>query len=154
MNPHFAELVDSLEPQFQELMAMGPVRWADMPPRIPRCGIYLFSEQGEHLYVGRTSNLRNRLRGHCAPSSSHYSAALATRLARETTGAITASYGRSDARRQLPDPVFEPAFAASRVRVSQMELRYVREDDPVRQAMLEIYVATALQTRYNDFRTR
>ena len=34
-----------------------------------------------------------------------------------------------------------------------MEIRFVEETDPVRQALLEIYVATVLETPYNDFDT-
>ena len=34
-----------------------------------------------------------------------------------------------------------------------MELRYVEEADPLRQTLLEIYVAVALKTPYNDFDT-
>jgi hypothetical protein len=34
-----------------------------------------------------------------------------------------------------------------------MDIRNVDEDDPVSQALLEIYVATALGTPYNDFDT-
>ena len=32
-----------------------------------------------------------------------------------------------------------------------MKIRFVEETDPVRQALLEIYVATVLETPYNDF---
>jgi hypothetical protein len=32
-----------------------------------------------------------------------------------------------------------------------MNLRFVEENDPVRQALLEIYVAVTLNTPYNDF---
>ena len=35
-----------------------------------------------------------------------------------------------------------------------MEFRYVEETDPTRQALLEIYCAFALGTRYNDFENR
>jgi hypothetical protein len=32
-----------------------------------------------------------------------------------------------------------------------MDIRFIEESDPVRQALLEIYVASALQTPFNDF---
>lgn len=32
-----------------------------------------------------------------------------------------------------------------------MDIRYVEEIDPVKQTLLEVYVATVLDTRYNDF---
>jgi hypothetical protein len=34
-----------------------------------------------------------------------------------------------------------------------MDLRYVVEGDPLRQALLEIYVAVVLETQCNDFET-
>ena len=34
-----------------------------------------------------------------------------------------------------------------------MNVRYVHEKDPVRQALLEIYVAVATEAKYNDFDT-
>lgn len=34
-----------------------------------------------------------------------------------------------------------------------MNIRFVEQPHPLRQALLEIYVAVALQTRYNDFDT-
>lgn len=32
-----------------------------------------------------------------------------------------------------------------------MQLRYVEEPDPLRQALLEMYIAFVLRTPYNDF---
>jgi hypothetical protein len=32
-----------------------------------------------------------------------------------------------------------------------MEVRFVEEADPLRQALLEVYAAVALQTPHNDF---
>jgi hypothetical protein len=34
-----------------------------------------------------------------------------------------------------------------------MDLRFVEKPDPLRQALLEIYVAVTLRTKYNDFNT-
>jgi hypothetical protein len=34
-----------------------------------------------------------------------------------------------------------------------MDVRYVEETDPLRQALLEIYVSIILKTPYNDFDT-
>ena len=34
-----------------------------------------------------------------------------------------------------------------------MQVRYVRETDPLRQTLLEIYVAFATKAKYNDFDT-
>ena len=43
------------------------------------------------------------------------------------------------------------AFAFAKTCLAEMDLRFVEEADPTRQAMLEIYVATVLKTPCNDF---
>jgi len=81
-------------------------------------------------------------------------AAFAFRLAREATGNLTATYKQEGSRSALmDDPPFRKAFDEGKKRIREMDLRFVQEDDPVRQAVLEIYVAVALQTPYNDFDT-
>ena len=49
------------------------------------------------------------------------------------------------------EPDFKAAFDAAKARVREMDFRYVEEPDPVRQCVLEIYCAVALETPYNDF---
>jgi hypothetical protein len=152
MNAKFREFVEALEPKFQQLVSMTPVKYGALPRELPKRAIYLFSENGSYLYVGRTNNLRNRLRGHCSPSSRHFSAVFAFRIARQDTGLTKASYKPEGSRANLcSDPIFGPAFLEAKRRVARMDIRYVEEADPVRQALLEIYVATALGTPYNDF---
>jgi len=53
----------------------------------------------------------------------------------------------------MNDKVFGRAFKAAKRRVAVMNIRYVEETDPTRQALLEIYAATALATPFNDFDT-
>ncbi len=53
----------------------------------------------------------------------------------------------------MKDPEFARAFDYAKERIRNMSLRYVHEAEPLRQALLEIYAAVALQTRYNDFDT-
>jgi len=45
---------------------------------------------------------------------------------------------------------FAEAFAQAKYRLARVEIRAVEESDPVRQALLEIYIATVLGTPYND----
>src|SRR5258705_13871063 len=92
MNHKFAKLIESLEPKYQHLINMAPVRYGSLPKDLPKRAIYLFSEDSEHLYVGRTNNLRSRLRNHCSPSAQHFSAAFAFRIARQTSGHAKATY--------------------------------------------------------------
>lgn len=119
---------------------------------IPDRGIYLFSDDAIHLYVGRTNTLRSRLQNHCRPSSPQNKAAFAFRLAREATGQLVASYQTNGSREQLmEDPQFAQAFADAKDRIRQMSVRFVEERDPIRQCLLEVYAAIVLQTPYNDF---
>lgn len=127
--------------------------YAKLPKVVPqKRGVYLFSEAGRHLYVGRTNRLRRRLAGHCRPSANHFTATFAFKLARESTGRLKAAYATKGSRADLlNDPAFATAFTVAKARIATMEVRFVEECDPVKQALLEIYVATVLGTPYNDF---
>jgi hypothetical protein len=152
VNSDFSQLVDSVEPKFHALMAMAPVRYACLPRLMPERGIYLFSEGDLHLYVGRTNRLRQRLAGHCRPSSNHFSATFAFRIAREETGLVKAAYSSEGSRANLvKDLTFGPAFVRAKTRLADMDLRFIEEADPIRQTLLEVYVAVTLKTPYNDF---
>lgn len=49
--------------------------------------------------------------------------------------------------------LFAREFAAAKVRIRSMQVRYVEEKDPIRQALLEIYVSVVHGTPYNEFDT-
>ncbi len=152
MHEVFIEFVESLEPSFQRLMAMNAVTVATLPSEMPLSGIYLFSEDGNHLYVGRTNTIKTRLQNHCRPSSGHNSATFAFRLARKLTGITQATYTAKGSRSDLEkDPAFGPVFIKQKQRVRNMEVRFVEESEPNRQALLEMYVAISLGTPHNDF---
>ena len=152
MNPTFRAHVEALHPSFERLVAMAPLTAATLPGAMPARGVYLFSKGAAHFYVGRTNRLRSRLLEHGRPASGHNTAPFAFLLAREVTAKRAATYRPSGSRRELAaDPVFAGAFAAAKRRVRAMEIRFVEEADPMRQALLEMYVALALGTPYNDF---
>ena len=154
MNEAFRQKVEVLDPALEQLVNMEPATVTSLPTQIPKAGVYLFSEGAKHLYVGRTKSLRSRLQSHCRPSSGHNSATLAFRMARETTGQTEPTYRPEGSRADLQkDPAFADAFAKAKQRVRNMEVRFVAEAGPMRQALLEIYVALALDTPYNDFDT-
>jgi len=58
MDPKFARLVEDLAPKLARLIAMPPLRYGALPRTTPKSGVYLFSEAGRHLYVGRSNDLR------------------------------------------------------------------------------------------------
>jgi hypothetical protein len=152
----FSHYVEALHPAFGRLIAMHPMTIATLPKDAPLQCIYPFSEAGRHLYVGRTrrQSLRQRLRQHSIDSAQHNQAVFAFKIARETTGRLHSGYTATDSRAALcADPEFAKAFLEAKRRVRQMEIRYVEERDPLRQTLLEIYVAVVLRTPYNDFDT-
>lgn len=52
----------------------------------------------------------------------------------------------------MADLKFRPEFDAAIARIREMDVRWVAESDPTRQALLEIYCAIALGTEYNNFK--
>jgi hypothetical protein len=155
MDRKFAVLIETLEPKLERLLASPAVRYGSLPRDMPASGVYLFTENGKHLYVGRSNVLRKRHGRHCLPGATHRQAAFAFQLAREATGRTTASYksGEGSLAGLMLDPAFAAAFIAAKKRIRAMEYRYVEEKDQNRQALLEIYCAVALSTPYNDFGT-
>lgn len=148
MDQRFREHVDALRPLFERLRAMTPIRVCDRAgANIPDRGVYLLSEGKQHLYVGRSNDIHGRLARHCRPSSSENAASFAFLLAREAAG------NPRGTRRDLMDNnrKVRAEFGRAKTRIGSMNLRYVEECDPTRQALLEIYVAVVMKARYNDF---
>ena len=153
-SPEFTDLVEGLPASMDALMSMQPVTLDTLPPRrdMPKSGIYLWTEGGDHSYVGRARRIRERLQEHARESSGHNQASFAFLLARESTGRVAASYSTSGSRNELllyAD--FMTAFREAKARLRCMELRFVEEAHPIRQCLLEVYVAVTLKARYNDF---
>jgi hypothetical protein len=71
---------------------MPPLHDGTLPIKMPKSGVYLFTESGKHLYVGRSNRLRARYSLHCRPGSHHNQATFAFQLARENTGRTDAAY--------------------------------------------------------------
>ncbi len=152
MDPRFGALTEELHVSFEQLMAMPPVIGGTLPSNLPQRGIYLFSEGDEHLYVGRSNNIRKRYAAHTRPSSSHNSAAFAMLLSREETGRRASYKADGDSRKSLMlDDRFSEAFLRQKARIRNMHFRCVGEVRPLQQTLLEVYCAVVLGTRYNDF---
>ena len=153
MKAKFKDLVEALESkcQCQCLMGMTPVIAENVPSETPMGGVYLFSEGGRNLYAGRTKRcISVRIRNHFNTAKD---CPFAWRLVREATG-IKVSYRKGSSRRALlNDPRIADEYQRSKDRIRKMNVRYVDESDPVKQALLEIYVSLAASTPYNDFNT-
>jgi hypothetical protein len=155
MHPTFLKLLNGLHPKFEVLMRMSPCRCANLPMAMPKQGAYLFTENGNHLYIGRSNTIRARYGRDCNPGATHRIAAFAFKLAREATDKMTASYKSGEDRRKglMLNPEFRAAFEAAKTRIRQMDFRFVEETDQNAPALLEIYCTLALNARYNDFNT-
>ena len=153
MHRRFRELLSELHSCQMRLVRMKPVTFGTFDrDRVPERGVYLFSERGKSLYVGRSNNICARLGRHCKPNATWRQAAFAFQLARQVTGNFKATYRKEGSRQALAaDPTFMRAFVAAKDRIRNMQVRYVGEPDPTRQALLEMYVAVVLKTPYNDF---
>ena len=155
----FNTIFDEFDNLCLKLLKMNPVgRRYKTSPEKKKSGIYLFSENGKPVYVGRSRNIRNRYNGHI--SSSPYSASFAFLLARVKTGMNEASYisgpktsGPKTRKELMEDCKFKEAFNKARQQIREMEFRYVEESNSIRQALLEIYCAVKLNTEYNKFET-
>jgi hypothetical protein len=155
MGTKFAAFVETLAPKLTQLLGMPPLRYGELPGNMPRSGVYLFSEGGTHLYVGRSNDLRGRHGRHCRPGATFRQAAFAFQLARRQTGLKVASYKPGSGSRAglMELPEFAAAFISAKARIREMDYRYVAETDQTCQALLEIYCSVALATPFNDFGT-
>lgn len=154
MHPRFQEMVESLHPSFERLLAMEPLRGvAPSRATTPKSGVYLFSEGDRHLYVGRSNRIAERYRLHCGLSAKENQASFAWKLTAEVM-AHKATYRKGEGRKdKILIPEFADAFTAAKARIRAMDYRFVEEGDQTRQALLEAYVCVALGTPYNDFDT-
>jgi hypothetical protein len=151
MKERFIEVMAEVERRYDALVNAPPFKCAKSPISLAgKPGVYLFSESGAPLCIGRTDDLRKRLANHRNRS---HTATFAFLLAREATGRRDASYQASGSRADLlkNTPAFSAAFDRARERIAEMDVRVVEESDPVRQALLEIFTAFVTRATYNDF---
>lgn len=133
------------------------------PPR--EHGVYLFTEAGRHLYVGRCglteraarkgaghSNFRTRLAAHTRPSSGHNQATFAWRLAVE---AIDGQFeDLPDIRAELQqDSPFRREFSLQKECVTAMDFRVATITDDFESYVFEPYAALVLDTPFNSWAT-
>ena len=152
MSKRFDRLVAEMPRLLKELKSQPPMTRANLA-RIPKQGIYVFYENNEAIYVGRSNRMKERIQEHSRQSSDNYSATFALRLAKEEYGrnhVIPKSVTNKDL---LNISEFKSLFSKAKERVAGMKIRVLKSEDQVEQTLLEIYAALALNTRYNDFGT-
>lgn len=152
MKSRFADFIESLNSKLESLISMVPVTVDTASKDTPQGGVYLFSSAGRHLYVGRTKrSIRDRLKDHVSTADD---CPFAWHLAREATNNRVASYKPEGSRKHLlRQSNFKKAYESAKQQIRKMEVRYVGEPDPLKQALLEIYVAVATEAKHNDFDT-
>ncbi|HEX4158011.1 MAG TPA: GIY-YIG nuclease family protein [Rhizomicrobium sp.] len=154
LDQRFAVAISGLHTRLEQLLQSRSFTYLEKPVRLPTSVVYLFSENGTPLYVGRTNNFSQRLGNHCRAGSKANQSSFAFKLAREAAGITEAAY-TGDATRDalMMRPEFLAGFTAAKKRLNVMQIRFVEECDQVQQALLEIYCAVALKTSFNQFGT-
>jgi hypothetical protein len=164
------KLVASLPEMLEQLLASEAFHVDSRPPADQR-GIYLFSEAGEHLYVGRTgitarsraqggvptTSFRYRFDQHTQPGSPPGASSFAKRLmlerAAELDLAVPACWWGD---RETTCSRIYGLYKAAKTRIRAMECRVVSFEDDirgVRSTVAEVYAHVHLRTPYNDFST-
>ena len=151
MNAQFQARCDTLPTYFAELMQCPPLPLTPRPKLIKGPAVYAFFEGEKCVYVGRTRNLQNRIRGHL--SNSHYSATFAFKEARAKLG-IPRTYRKGEGRAfQFIQPNFQTEFQAQRQRLEAATLRFLSIGDKIDQYLFELYAAMELGTPLIEFDT-
>ncbi len=146
----FTQAITDVEERCRTLIGSEKYSMSNLPKQMPSAGIYTLSEKGSTLYVGRTDNLRRRLKEHTYRDGKK--AAFAVLLARELTGKKKATYRKEDSLKDLLNQKgFQNAFNIARERIQGMEVQFIEEPDSIRQALLEICVSVRTNAKYSRF---
>ena len=149
----FHEIEQQLPGLLDRLLSCDPSRAGK--PTIPKAaGVYLFTERGEHLYVGRTRNFSQRYGMHTWPSSGHLAASFAFNIAKREAQRSSVVVTGTRAEISAAEPV-AALFAEARNRVRAMDYRVVQIEDAALSTVFEVYAAIALNTEgnFNQFET-
>jgi hypothetical protein len=152
LNPEYEVRLQEADRLLDELVAAPAVALTNFGAVPGKPGVYVISEGGSDLYVGRTKNLKQRFRNHTSgrPEQSSF----AFRLARKDSGNIKATYKHIGSRKNLMGDVrFKKSFDQNVTRVRGMTARYVLINCPLMQHMFEVYAAISLRTPFNEFAT-
>src|SRR5207244_11250412 len=80
LDPTFVKSLEFLQPKLDRLICMRPCNYGNLANAMLGQGIYLFSENEGHWYIGRSGKLRSSYGRHCNPSATVRRADLAFRL--------------------------------------------------------------------------
>lgn len=151
MNKPFANRTERMPLLCRDLIDAEPVL-VNAPGHPAAPGIYLLIDsRGSVQHVGRTRNLRQRLRAH--RTVNHNSASFAFKRARRELG-IVASYAKTNSRAALQaDELFGACFRRHVDAVSAMTVKFLLVADPIDQYLLELYAVLELGMPLDEFDT-
>ena len=149
-NCKFDSIVASLPKTLGKLLA-SPALSRDNLGVLPERGIYLFFEDSEPIYVGRSNRLRKRILEHGQQSSTHNSATFAFNLALKAGVDRGFNFPPMSRERLQRDPKFCSLYLEAKECVREMMVRVVEVADPIEQTLFEVYAALTLETPFNEF---
>lgn len=166
----WVDLTTWLPVMLEHLLASEVFHVEYRPPKDQR-GIYLFSEAGQHLYVGRTgitarsrakggepiTSFRHRFDQHVQPGRPPGASSFANRLMLERATQLDRMVPSNWwADRQTTASEIYALYGAAKTRIGAMECRVVPFEDDIkgiRSTVAEVYAHVHLETLYNDFST-
>lgn len=151
MNQEFQSYVDELPILFEELIKKPLLAIKDHKD-VPKMGIYVFYENGEPLYVGRTNRMKTRIQEHARPSSPYNSASFAFLIAKKEAANKGINIKRPS-KDLVNNSEFDKIHKETKGRVSNMLVRFIEIKDQVSQTLFEVYASIELKTvhKFNKF---
>lgn len=150
MSATFDEVVKKLPEMLRRLTQQSPCSPEKVPVTKDARGVYLLSESGQYIYVGR-GRLKHRLRSHLRGTPD--SASFAVKLARKATGQLATYRSDNSIKTLRKDAAFMAAFDEAKQRIGRMQVRFIGIDNDLEECLFEIYASTALRTKYNTWNT-
>ena len=136
MDDKFASLVERLHPAYLRLISRAPVTGGATPAFTTdgghaERGVYLFTKNGKHLYIGRSNRLFKRYKDHWEPNKAERDAAFAFKLARKKAGRkATYKKGEGTCKYLMLDPNFKAELKSAKEHIRAMEYRWTEEKYP------------------------
>jgi len=152
----FEKIIEKIPLLLEELNSKSMLKKGDIYGDqfcIPKKGIYVLFENSKPIYVGRSNNIKQRLRGHCNQGSDRFSATFAFRLAIKAYEKKYRKSTRGILRKDLEnDRDFKSIFLDAKARVSEMGIKAIDINDQITQTIFEVYAAMKLGTlEFNSF---
>ncbi len=143
----FWTAIQRMTPLMDDLKGSKERNWEDYS-LAPQNGVYVFYENSDPIYVGRSNNIRNRIRDHGADSSDRNSATFAFKLLRQ---ALNEPKGKAED----IETAHREEYRQQRERIRAMTFRAVSITDQLEQTLFEIYAIIEMGTapKSNDFQT-